>query len=93
MKASRRGSRPRGWPREGNLCCLTNPELQWRLHPNGGRVAVVAVSGCPLRLLLRGWLTINGQKATIEKLIEYEPLTRMHTLRVQFEVPYPDPHP
>lgn len=67
--------------------------LRWRLHPNGGRVASVAVPADEApRLLERGWLRINGERAVIaEQLHDAE--THNAALRIVFDRPYPHPHP
>lgn len=66
--------------------------LHWRLHPNGGMVAAVAV---PLseadRLVERGWLSINGERASITD--RYEDEVHNANLRIVFARPYPEPHP
>ncbi|MGH3610008.1 MAG: hypothetical protein ACRDRD_18255 [Pseudonocardiaceae bacterium] len=66
--------------------------LHWRLHPNGGRVAAVAV---PLaeapRLVERGWIRINGERAVVaERLVDE---TYNAALRIVFDRPYPESHP
>ena len=67
--------------------------LLWRLHPNGGRVAAVAIPRRDrARLLERGWLTVNGHRATITEFL-HEESGGMDALRICFDEPYPDPHP
>lgn len=68
--------------------------LLWRLHPNGGQVAVVSVSrGDSERLMRRGWLTINGHRAQTVEVMCDEPLPGRTAIRIHFDEPYPDPHP
>lgn len=69
--------------------------LLWRLHPNGGRVAVVAVPSQDREGLMRqGWLKVNGCRATITEWFEdAENLSGMDALRIVFDKPYPEPHP
>lgn len=68
--------------------------LLWRLHPNGGRVAAVAVPRQDTdRLMRQGWLKINGRRAMIVELLHHEDLTGMDALLIYFDDPYPDPHP
>lgn len=67
--------------------------LLWRLHPNGGRVASVAVPRRDTaRLLERGWLKINGHRAVISEFL-HEERHGMDALYITFDEPYPDPHP
>jgi hypothetical protein len=69
-------------------------EAVWRLHPNGGRIASLAVDrDYTERLLERGWLSVNGCRALVIEVLDREPLTGMDALRIQFEEPYPWPHP
>lgn len=68
--------------------------LLWRKHPNGGRLAAVAVpADDSAKLQARGWLKINGHRAAIVGLEQHEPLTGMDSLLICFDEPYPDPHP
>ena len=68
--------------------------LLWRLHPNGGRVAVVSLprDACA-RVMARGWLTINGHRAVTGDVLCDEPLPGRTAFRIVFDEPYPDPHP
>jgi len=64
----------------------------WRKHPNGGRVATVSVPTADAnQILQRGWLSVNGSRATAE-FIESERGDRT-ALRISFAIPYPFPHP
>lgn len=67
--------------------------LLWRLHPNGGRVAAVAVPRVDRRRLMdRGWLKVNGHRAVITEFL-HEEAAGMDAIRIVFDEPYPDPHP
>ena len=69
-------------------------DLLWRLHPNGGRVAGVSVPCADAeRLLDRGWLKVNGERALIMAVEENEPIPSRVRLRILFDKPYPDSHP
>lgn len=66
--------------------------LHWRLHPNGGRVAGVAVPKDEAAgLIARGWLRIQGERAVIDATVDEEAHNTM--LRIVFDRPYPYPHP
>ena len=43
--------------------------------------------------IVRGWLTINGRRATVTEVDQEEPLVGRTSLRIWFDEPYPDPHP
>ena len=78
--------------RRSALCSVG--DLLWRRHPNGGRVAAVAVPHATAALLLeRGWLTVDGVRAVIAEVDQVEPLTGRTSLRILFDEPYPHPHP
>jgi hypothetical protein len=66
--------------------------LVWRLYPNGGRIAAVAI---PLeeadRIAARGWIKINGHRAQIAERFPDEVYNA--TFRIAFDEPYSDPHP
>lgn len=63
----------------------------WRMHPNGGRVAAISVGrDAAQRLVERGWLKIDGERAVIQ---ESEPEDGGVALRIVFDRPYPYPHP
>lgn len=67
--------------------------LVWRLFPNGGCVAAIAI---PLeeadRIAVRGWITINGHRAVIaERVLPDE--VHNAAFRIVFDEPYPFSHP
>lgn len=67
--------------------------LIWRLHPNGGRVAVVAIPDDEKWPLIRerGWITIDGHQATVQETMP--DAEGMVSFRIAFDEPYPHPHP
>jgi hypothetical protein len=67
-------------------------DLLWRQHPNGGSIAAVSVPARRAPFLQgRGWLKINGCRARI--LERFEDAPERVALRIEFEAPFPWPHP
>jgi hypothetical protein len=65
--------------------------LVWRLFPNGGCIAAVAL---PLeeadRIAARGWVKISGYRARIADRSPDEVYNAV--FRIIFDEPYPEPH-
>ena len=63
----------------------------WAFHPDGKHLAAINVPAEDgPRLVERGWVTVNGRRATVQE--QYEGVNIMDgsvVLRIYFDEPYP----